>query len=157
MIENEMLEQARQKVALGNYGVEIRFVQIRTIELPKDVSQAVFDRMKAERAKLVSVITADAQERSSNIRSEADSQASKLLAEAEAKALEIRGQGEQAMIQSLQVMSQNPELAKLLMNLNMLEELSKDKTTWILDHTTTGLGVLQAEKPPGANAAAPAK
>ena len=43
------------------------------------------------------------------------------------------------------------------MDLDMLEELSKDKTTWILDHNTTGLELLQAAKPPGAtNAAAPA-
>jgi hypothetical protein len=40
----------------------------------------------------------------------------------------------------------------------MLEELSKDKTTWILDHNTTGLELLQA-RPAGAgtNAAAPVR
>jgi membrane protease subunit HflC len=158
-IENEILESARQKAAAGNYGVEIKFVQIKSIELPAAVSQAVFDRMKAERSKLVNVIQANAQQRNIEIRSEADSEASKLLAEADAEAQKIRGQGEQAMVQSLQIMDQNPPFAKFLMDLHMMEELSKDKTTWILDSHTTGLELLQGAKPPEAatNAPGPAR
>jgi membrane protease subunit HflC len=155
-IENEILASARQKAAAGNYGVEIQFVQIKSIELPSVVSQAVFDRMKAERSKLVNAIQANAQQRSIEIRSDADSQASTLLAEADAGAKKIRGEGEQAMIQSLQVMGQNPEFARFLMDLSMMEELSKDKTTWILDSHTTGLELLQAAKPPAAATNAPA-
>jgi regulator of protease activity HflC (stomatin/prohibitin superfamily) len=92
------------------------------------------------------------------IRNQADSVASTLLAEADAKAKEIRGEGQLAMVQSLKVMDQNPGFAKFLMDLDMLEELSKDKTTWILDHNTTGLELLQA-RPAGAgtNAAAPVR
>ena len=155
-IETEMLENARQKVNAGNYGIELEFVQNKSIELPSSVSQTVFDRMKKERAKLVSAITADAQRRSSDIRSEADSEASKLVAQADAQAKAIRGEGEQAMIQSLQVMGQNPEFAKFIMDLSMLEDLSKDKTTWILDHNTRGLELLQSAKPPEAATNAPA-
>jgi len=147
-IENEILESVRQKVAAGNYGIEIKFVQIKNIELPSAVSQTVFDRMKAERAKLVSAITADAQQRSSDIRSEADSEASKLLAEADAQSLKIRGQGLEAIIQSLQVMNQNPDFAKFLMDLDLMKDLSKAKTTWIFDPGTRGLELLQAPKPP---------
>jgi membrane protease subunit HflC len=158
-IENEILASARQRIAAGNYGVEIKFLQIKSIELPSAVSQAVFDRMKAERSKLVNAIQANAQERSIEIRSQADSEASTLLAEADAGAKKIRGEGEQAMIQSLQVMDQNPAFARFLMDLNMMEELSKDKTTWILDSHTTGLELLQAAKAPEAatNAPVPAR
>ena len=157
-IENEILESARGKVALGNYGIEIRFTQIRNLELPSSVSQTVFDRMKQERNKLASAIKSDADSRDNVIRSDADSAASKLLAEADAKAKEIRGEGQLAMVQSLKVMDQNPAFARFLMDLDMLEELSRDKTTWILDHNTTGLELLQAARPTGAatNAAAPA-
>jgi regulator of protease activity HflC (stomatin/prohibitin superfamily) len=105
--------------------------------------------MKAERSKLVTAISSSATEQSIKIKSEADKEASKLLADADAKAKEIRGEGQQAMVQSLQVMAQRPEFAKFLMDLDMMEELSKDKTTWILDHNTTGLELLQSAKPPG--------
>ena len=154
-IENEILDSARQKVAQGNYGIEIKFVQIKSLELPNPVSQAVFDRMKAERAKLVSVITSDAQALSIEIRSKADSQASTLLAEADAQAKEIRGQGQLATVQSLQIISQNPGLAKFLMDLQLLDDLGKDKTTWIFDPGDRGFEVLQGLKPPAATNAPP--
>ena len=70
--------------------------------------------------------------------------------------MKIRGEGQKAMIQSLQVMAQKPDFAKFLMDLDMMEELSKDKTTWIFDHNTTGLELLQAAKPSGAATNAPA-
>jgi membrane protease subunit HflC len=144
-IEKEMLDKARQKVAAGNYGIEIKFVQIKSIELPANVSETVFNRMKAERNKLADAIKADADRQSMAKRAEADSEATAILGEADAKVKEIRGEGEQAMIQSLQVMGQNPELAKFLMNLSMMGDVGKDKTTWILNHNTTGLELLQAK------------
>jgi membrane protease subunit HflC len=153
-IEKEILDRVRARADAGKYGIEIKFVQIKSIELPASVSQTVFDRMKAERNKLADAIKADADRRSIEIRSDADSAASKLLSEADARAKDIRGEGQQAMVESLRVMAQNPEFAKFLMNLDMLEELSKDKTTWILDHNTTGLELLQA-KPPAAVTNAP--
>jgi membrane protease subunit HflC len=149
-IENEILESVRQKAGQGNYGIEIKFVQIKSIELPASVSESVFYRMKQERSKLVSAIQADAQAQSTTIKSEADSQASTLLAEADAQAMKIRGDGQKAMVNSLQVMSRNPEFAKFLMDLEVIKELSKDKTTWIFDRSSTGFGLLQGAKPSGA-------
>jgi regulator of protease activity HflC (stomatin/prohibitin superfamily) len=99
---------------------------------------------------LVNKITADAQEQRIKITSEADLQASKLIADADAQAKEIRGEGQKAMVQSLQVMSQNPDFAKFLMSLDLMEDLSKDKTTWIFDPGTRGFELLQAPKPSGA-------
>lgn len=154
-IENEILQNARQKLVVGDYGIQIEFVQFENLELPTTVSQAVFDRMKAERSKLVIAISSSATEQSIKIKSQADKEASKLLADADARAKEIRGEGQSAMIQSLQVMAQRPEFAKFLMDLDMMEELSKDKTTWILDHNTRGLELLQSANPTGAVTNAP--
>jgi membrane protease subunit HflC len=154
-IENEMLDSVRQKVAQGNYGIEINFVQIKSIELPSSVSEKVFKRMTEERNTLVSAIQADAQEKSIEIRSKADSEASRLLSEADAQAKEIRGQGVEAMVHSLQIMSQNPELAKRIMDLTRLEDLGKDKTTWIFDPNSTGFELLRGAKPPATTNAPP--
>jgi len=154
-IENEIRDKARQEVSTRDYGIEIKFVQIRSIELPENNTQSVFDRMKSERGKVVFSIRANAEEQSTNITSKADSQAAKLLADADAMALEIHGEGEAAMVQSLQVLRQNPPLATFLMNLNMLESLSKDKTTFILDHTTPGLELLQSDKSSAGDTNAP--
>jgi membrane protease subunit HflC len=147
-IEDEILASAREKVRAVNYGIEIKFVQIKTIELPASDTGSVFDRMKSERSKLVAAITADAQEQANKITSKADSDAAKLLADADARSKEIRGEGEAEMVKALQVLRGNPALAKFIMDLDMLEELSKDKTTWVLDHTTPGLELLQSPKTP---------
>jgi len=81
-IENEILESARGKVALGNYGIEIRFTQIKSLELPSSVSQTVFDRMKQERTKAGQRHQVPTPIRAPGvIRSDADSAASKLLAD----------------------------------------------------------------------------
>jgi membrane protease subunit HflC len=156
-IENEILAKVQEKVRAGNYGIEVRFVQIKSIELPTSDTQSVFDRMKSERATVVTKITADAQEQSIKITSDADSEAAKLLAQADARAKEIRGEGEAAMVNSLQVLRQNPPFASFIMDLDMLEELSKDKTTWILDHTTPGLELLQSSRPAEAGNPGPAQ
>jgi membrane protease subunit HflC len=153
-IENEILDSVRQKVALGNYGIEIKFVQIKSIELPSSVSEKVFARMTEERKKLVSAIQADAQAQSTKIKAEADSQASTLLAEADAQAMKIRGEGVQETIHSLQVMNEDPGFAKFLMDLDVMQDLSKDKTTWIFDPSSTGFGLLRGTTQPatGTNA-----
>jgi len=145
-IENEILEKARELVRVGDYGIEIKFVQIRSIELPEGNTQSVFDRMKSERGNVISAIKANAEEQSIKITSQANSEAAKLLTDADAKSKEILGEGQAEMVSSLQVLRQNPPLATFLMDLDMLESLSNDKTTFILDHTTPGLELLQSAK-----------
>jgi hypothetical protein len=44
------------------------------------------------------------------------------------------------------VLQQNPELANLIMKLNALEQMLKEKTTLILDQSTPPLDLLEATK-----------
>jgi len=150
-IEQEIRDKTREKVLAGDYGVEIRFVQIKNLELPATDTQSVFNRMKSERAKVISSISSDAERQSIEITSQADSDAAKLLAESDAHAKEIQGQGEAEMVKSLQVLRQNPPLAKFILDLDLMSALGRDRTTWILDHTTPGLELLQSAKAPDAN------
>jgi membrane protease subunit HflC len=154
-IEQEILDKTREKVLAGGYGIEIKFVQIKNIELPASDTQSVFNRMKSERGKVIAKISGDAERQSIEITAQADSEAAKLLAEADARSKEIQGEGEAEMVKSLQVLRQNPAFASFIMNLDMLKELSKDKTTWILDHTTPGLELLQSAKAPDAGVGGP--
>ena len=149
-IESEILATVRQKVTDDGYGMDVRFVQIKSIELPTSVSETVFARMKSERAKLASVIQSDATNRTLQIKGDANSHASILIGEADAKALEIRGQGELQIVDALQVMSANPSLAKYLLSLDALEEVGKNQTTWILNSDTRGLDLLKNPASPGA-------
>ncbi len=146
-IEGEILDKVRQQVKDLNYGMEIKFVQIKKIGLPESVTQNVFDRMQAEREYYSAQIRSLGEEESSKIRSAADSTAAKLLSDADAQAYTIRAEGEAQMIKSLEVLQQNPELAGFNMQITALTQLLKEKATLVLDQSTSPLNLLQPIQP----------
>jgi len=146
-IEREILDKVRQQVKDLNYGIDIKFVQIKKIGLPESVTQNVFDRMQAEREYYSAQIRSLGEEESSKIKSAADSTAAKLLSDADAQAYTIRGQGEAQMIKSLEVLQQNPELAEFNMQITALQQLLKEKATLVLDQSTSPLNLLQPIQP----------
>ena len=139
----------------GNYGIEIKFVQIKSIELPVHRLPGRLRPHESGAHQAGQRHHADAQARSIEIRSEADSQASKLLAEADAQAKEIRGQGQQAMIQSLQVMSQNPESRQVPHGPEHDGGIEQGQNHLDFRPQHHRAGVLQAAKPSGASATKP--
>jgi membrane protease subunit HflC len=146
-IENEILQKVRQQAKDQNYGIDIKFVQIKKIGLPESVTQNVFDRMQAERETYTSQIRSLGESESTKIKSAADRDAANLLSDADAQAYKIRGEGEAQMIKSLQVLQQNPELADFNMQITALKDLLKDKATLILDQSTSPLNLLQPIQP----------
>jgi modulator of FtsH protease HflC len=142
-IENEILARVQQQVKEHQYGLDVKFVQIKKIGLPESVTADVFERMKSERNVLISKIQNEGEERATKIRSAADTSAAKMLADADAQALQIRGQGEAESVKALQVLQQNPALANFNMKLSALQDMLKERTTLILDQSTPPLDLLQ--------------
>lgn len=93
-------EQIRQILVKGTapaaaeLGIEIIDVRIKRIDLPKDVSQSVFRRMKAERARVAKEFRSQGAEAAERIRADADKQREILLAEAYRDAEKMRGEGD---------------------------------------------------------------
>ena len=76
------------------FGIEIVDVRLRRADLPKETSQAVYDRMKAERERDAAEFRAQGFEMAQRIKAGADREATVILAEAEREAEIARGQGE---------------------------------------------------------------
>jgi membrane protease subunit HflC len=144
-IEEQILQKVSTQVA--SYGVGMKFVQIRKIGLPESVAQNVFDRMTAERQVYVAKVESAGREAAARIKSDADSKATILVSDADAKSLQIRGEGEAQMMKSLAVLQENPALATFNMNIDALEQLLKEKTTLILDPSSSPLQWLQMQPP----------
>lgn len=142
-IEDEILQRVQQRVKEHDYGVDVKFVQIKKIGLPESVTSDVFERMKSERNVLISKIQYEGEEAATKIKSAADTWSAKKLAEADAAALQIRGEGEAESAKALSVLQQNPGLANFNMKLAALQDLLKDRTTLILDQSTPPLDLLQ--------------
>lgn len=75
-------------------GIEIVDVRVKTLDLPPDVSESVFNRMRQERARVASQLRAEGAETAERIRADADRQRTVIIAEAQRDAQRVRGTGD---------------------------------------------------------------
>ena len=75
-------------------GIEIIDVRIKQIDLPPEVSESVYSRMRAERERVARDLRAQGSEASERIRADADRQEVVILADAFREAEELRGEGD---------------------------------------------------------------
>lgn len=75
-------------------GVEIVDVRVKKVELPEDVSDSVYRRMRQERAKVAKDFRSKGQEKAKGIVADAERQRSVLLAEAYNTSQQIRGEAD---------------------------------------------------------------
>ena len=93
---DEIRDDLRRSVSSerGNLGIEIVDVRIRRADLPADVSQRVYDRMKAARNQQAAQRRAEGEERAKLIEATAQREKTVILAEANRDAERIRGEGD---------------------------------------------------------------
>ncbi|EWG98795.1 membane protease HflC [Halomonas sp. BC04] len=75
-------------------GVSILDIRVKRIDLPEDVSAAVYDRMRSEREREAREWRAQGQEEAERIRANADRRRQVLLAQATERAETLRGEGD---------------------------------------------------------------
>ena len=75
-------------------GVEIIDVRVKRIDLPSEVSESVYNRMRAERERVARDLRAQGSEAAERIRADADRQRTVILANAFSKAEQLRGEGD---------------------------------------------------------------
>jgi membrane protease subunit HflC len=85
---------ARATQAASTLGIEIIDIRVKRIDLPDEVSDSVFNRMRQERARVAADWRARGAEISEQIRADADRQRVIILAEARRDSDRIRGDGD---------------------------------------------------------------
>lgn len=75
-------------------GIELVDVRVKRIEFSEDVAEAVFRRMRQERARVATELRAEGAEEAEQLRAEADRQRTVIIAEANRDAQRTRGEGE---------------------------------------------------------------
>jgi len=140
-VEEEMLSRVRQQAEVL-YGMKIELVGIKRLELPESITTSVFDRMRAERQRLVALYQTEGDREAKIIRANADGQANEILAQARAEAIRIAGEAELKAQEYYAVFEQKPELAIFLLQLKALEEVLKERSHLILDAKTPPLNLL---------------
>ena len=148
-IELEMLKEVQ--AATTNFGVEIALLGIKQIGLPESITTKVFERMKAERERLVKTFQGEGEREAIAIRSDAELRREQILAKADARALEILGEAEARSAAELKTFEQNTELAVFLLKLDALEKSLKERATLILDPRTPPFDLLSRNLQPARN------
>lgn len=83
---------AKEKVK--ELGIELVDVRIKSINLPREVSDSVYDRMRAERIRVATELRAKGAEEGEKIRANADRDAQVTVADAYRDAEKLRGEGD---------------------------------------------------------------
>jgi membrane protease subunit HflC len=93
-----------------NLGIAVVDVRIKRIDLPNEVSESVYKRMRAERLQLANELRYTGQESAAKIKADADRQAQVLKADANRDAAKVKGEGDaQAAAIYARSYSQDPE------------------------------------------------
>jgi membrane protease subunit HflC len=126
-VESDMLA-AIGAAAAEQFGIEITRVGFTHIGLPAKVSEAVFDRMKAERGSKREEILARGEAKAREIRATAESKKRTIVAQAQAEAKRIRGEADQEAAKHYDTFAQEPELAEFLVEIEALKQMSEGAT-----------------------------
>jgi len=140
-IEKAMLDAVQAQIK-QTYGVAIESLGIKQLGLPESITSTVFERMRAERQRLVAGYLSEGERRAKITRADADAQANKILAEASGEAKRILGEADAKASQYYEAFRKNPALAIFLMQLNALEQSLKDRAYLILGPQTAPFNLL---------------
>ncbi|MBI4322047.1 MAG: protease modulator HflC [Chloroflexi bacterium] len=130
IMESVAKNAAKQAVS---FGIEIYDVRIKRADLPKEVQQSVFERMKAERSREANRYRAEGEEQAAQIRATADRERTVLLAEAYEESQKLRGNGEaQAIAIYAQALQKDPEFYAFSRRLESYGKILREGDTLVL-------------------------
>ncbi len=115
-------------------GVDVVDVRVKKIDLPPEVSESVYNRMRAERERVARDLRAKGSEAAERIRADADRQRTVILADAYKEAEETRGKGDARATEIYADAYQaDPEFYAFYRSLNAYgESFGKGDTTLVL-------------------------
>ncbi|HEX7634813.1 MAG TPA: protease modulator HflC [Noviherbaspirillum sp.] len=122
-IHKKVMDEARQ------IGVEIVDVRLKRVDYVEQINNSVYERMKAERARVANELRSTGSAESEKIRADADRQRTVILAEAYRDAENIRGDGDAKASQVYaQAFGQNPEFFRFYRSLEAYRASFKNRS-----------------------------
>ncbi len=131
----EVMEQLSQEAEKNAQvlGVQVVDARVKRIDLPPEVSNNVFDRMRSERQRVAAEHRAEGQAKGETIQAKADARVTVILAQAEQEAKRIRGEGDaEASRIYANAYNKNPEFYRFLRSMEAYKATFKDKTDFLV-------------------------
>ena len=121
------------KVANSELGVEVIDVRVKKIELPSEVNDSVYNRMRTERERLAQELRAEGNEIAEEIRANADKERTVSLADAYKTAEIIKGEGDaEATSTYAKAFNKNPEFYEFTRSLSAYQSTFENKSDVLL-------------------------
>ena len=116
----ELMERAIEEAkSTSDLGIEVLDVRVKQINLPLEVSNFIFERMRTERLKVAKAHRSEGKEKAAIIHADVDARITVMLAEAEREAQTLRGEGDaQAARVYADAFNKNPEFFAFVRSLD---------------------------------------
>jgi modulator of FtsH protease HflC len=123
------LMRKRADADARSIGIEVLDVRLKRVDLPQEVSEAVYRRMEAERKRVANQLRSEGFAESERIRADADRQREVIIAEAYSKAQRVKGEGDarSASIYA-QAFQQNPEFFAFYRSMEAYRQSFKNRS-----------------------------
>jgi len=129
------------------FGIDIVDVRIKRADLPSEVQESVFARMRAEREREAKRYRSEGEEKAIEIRAETDKEREIIISEAKAKAEKLRGEGDAKSIAIYaEAYDRDPEFYAFTRRLSAYEAALEQKTSVVLSSGSDLFKYLQSPR-----------
>jgi membrane protease subunit HflC len=124
-------EEVRAKTK--DFGIYVVDIRIKRADLPREVQESVFQRMRAERDRVAKRYRSEGGEEAAKIRADTDKERTILLAQAYEKAQGMRGEGDAESIKIYaEAFNANPEFYAFMRSLESYERSVSPDSTMVI-------------------------
>jgi membrane protease subunit HflC len=144
-IMDKVTKEANIKAA--EYGLEVVEVRIKRTDLPPEIANSIFNRMRTERERIAMEYRSEGKEEATKIRAETDKEKTILVAEAYKKEQAIRGEGDgMATKIYADAFNKDPKFYSFMRSMEAYKKSLKTDTTLLMSEDSDFLGFLNKSK-----------
>ena len=134
-------------IKAAEYGIEVVEVRIKRTDLPPEVANSIFNRMRTERERIAMEYRSEGKEEATKIRAETDKEKTILVAEAYKEEQIVRGEGD-AMATKIyaDAFNKDQKFYTFMRSMDAYKKSLKTDTTLLMSEDSDFLGFLNKSK-----------